>query len=298
MTFKTIVAVIQGEKDEDRLLDCVLPLANHFKSHVIGVHAEPMPVAYTTPMGFPDAEFIHISSERNEKRAAELGQRYSARCLAEGISGEWRSLESFSGDSALSSLASARCADLIVAVQSNPDGDSISSANLEGLLFEAGRPVLFVPYAASVTGTFRKVLIAWNGSREAARAVFDALPFIMDADEIEILVVDAEDDEEQDATVAGGRYRRQSRPPWRPRHSCQREVGGTVDRYGHREPRRRSQAGHDRDGRLQSFLAAGVPVRRRHPHASALDAGTDLYVALNGAFCSQTESFWRSHKCG
>ena len=202
MTFKTIVAVIQGEKDEDRLLDCVLPLANHFKSHVIGVHAEPMPVAYTTPMGFPDAEFIHISSERNEKRAAELGQRYSARCLAEGISGEWRSLESFSGDSALSSLASARCADLIVAVQSNPDGDSISSANLEGLLFEAGRPVLFVPYAASVTGTFRKVLIAWNGSREAARAVFDALPFIMDADEVEVLVVDAEDDEEQDATVA------------------------------------------------------------------------------------------------
>ncbi|GLS29437.1 Universal stress protein family protein [Mesorhizobium albiziae] len=202
MTFKTIVAVVQGEKDEDRLLDCVLPLANHFKSHVIGVHAEPMPVAYTTPMGFPDAEFIHISSERNEKRAAELGQRYSARCLAEGISGEWRSLESFSGDSALSSLASARCADLIVAVQSNPDGDSISSANLEGLLFEAGRPVLFVPYAASVTGTFRKVLIAWNGSREAARAVFDALPFIMDADEIEILVVDAEDDAEQDAAVA------------------------------------------------------------------------------------------------
>ena len=97
MTFKTIVAIIQGEKDEDRLLDCVLPIATHFKSHVIGVHAEAMPVSYTTPMGFPDAEFIHVSSERNEKRAADLGHRYSSRCLAEGVSAEWRSLESFSG---------------------------------------------------------------------------------------------------------------------------------------------------------------------------------------------------------
>jgi nucleotide-binding universal stress UspA family protein len=203
MTFKTIVAVVQGEKDEDRLLDCVLPLANHFKSHVIGVHAEVMPVSYTTPMGFPDAEFIQVSSERNVKRAAELGQRYSARCLAEGVSAEWRSMESFSGDSALSSLSSARSADLIVAVQSNPDGDSISSANLEGLLFEAGRPVLFIPYAAPVTATFRKVLIAWNGSKEAARAVFDALPFIMDADETEILVIDAEEDADADTEAVG-----------------------------------------------------------------------------------------------
>jgi nucleotide-binding universal stress UspA family protein len=203
MTFKTIVAVVQGEKDEDRLLDCVLPIANHFKSHLIGVHAEAMPVSYTTPMGFPDAEFIHVSSERNEKRAAELGQRYSSRCMAEGVSAEWRSMESFSGDSALSSLSIARCADLIVAVQSNPDGDSISSANLEGLLFEAGRPVLFIPYAAPVAGTFRKVLVAWNGSREAARAVFDALPFIMDADETEILVIDADEDADQDSEAAG-----------------------------------------------------------------------------------------------
>jgi nucleotide-binding universal stress UspA family protein len=203
MTFKTIVAIVQGEKDEDRLLDCVLPLANHFKSHLIGVHAEAMPVSYTTPMGFPDAEFIHVSTERNEKRAAELGHRYSSRCLADGVSAEWRSVESFSGDSALSSLSIARCADLIVAVQSNPNGDSISSANLEGLLFEAGRPVLFIPYAAPVTGTFRKVLVAWNGSREAARAVFDALPFIMDADETEILVIDADEDTTQDGEAAG-----------------------------------------------------------------------------------------------
>jgi nucleotide-binding universal stress UspA family protein len=214
MTFKTIVAIVQGEKDEDRLLDCVLPIASHFKSHVIGVHAEAMPVSYTTPMGFPDAEFIHVSSERNEKRAADLGHRYSSRCLAEGVSAEWRSMESFSGDSALSSLSSARCADLIVAVQSNPNGDSISSANLEGLLFEAGRPVLFIPYAAPATGIFRKVLIAWNGSREAARAVFDALPFIMDADETEILVVDAEENVDNEREAAGA------------------EIAASLDRHG------------------------------------------------------------------
>ncbi len=203
MTFKTIVAIIQGEKDEDRLLDCVLPIAVHFGSHLIGVHAEAMAAAYTSPMGFPDAEYIQVSNDRNEQRAKELGHRYVSRCEAQGVSAQWRSLESFSGDSALSSVSSARCADLVVAVQSNPHSDTISSANLESLLFEAGRPVLFIPFAAPVTGTFAKILIAWNGSREAARAVFDALPFIVEASQIEILVVDPDEDGDLDSEAAG-----------------------------------------------------------------------------------------------
>jgi nucleotide-binding universal stress UspA family protein len=205
MSFKTIVAIVQSEKDEERLLDCVLPFASRFKSHLIGVHAEAMPVSYTSPMGFPDAEFIHVRNEMNEKRAAALGERFSARAAAEGVSAEWRSMESFSGDSALSAITSARCADLVVAVQSDPDVDSMARANLESVLFEAGRPLLFVPYAAPCTGRFGKVMIAWNGSREAARAVHDALPLIMDADETEVLIVDPEHGSgDPDTAAAGG----------------------------------------------------------------------------------------------
>ncbi len=280
MTFKTIVAIVQGEKDEDRLLDCVLPIATHFKSHVIGVHAEAMPVAYTTPMGFPDAEFIQVSNERNEKRATELGQRYASRCLAEGVSAEWRSLESFSGDSALSSLSSARCADLVVAVQSDPEGDSISSANLESLLFEAGRPVLFIPYAAPTNGTFQKILIAWNGSREAARAVFDALPFIMDADEIEVLVVDPDDNVELDPDTAGAEIAASLA-----RHGVhatvvnQRSAGlsvGTVieNRTAESKPDLIVMGAYSHSW-LREFLFGGVTQ-----DAAAIDAGADLHVAL------------------
>ena len=95
---------------------------------------------------------------------------------------EWRAVESFSGDSAVAARAAARTADLVVASEADPD-ESVRAADLDALLYETGRPVLLVPLSGMKEGPFRKVLVAWNGTREAARAAFDALPFIMEADE-------------------------------------------------------------------------------------------------------------------
>jgi len=203
MSYKTILAVLQGKADCDRVLDCVLPLATRFSAHVIGVHAEAIPIPYVAPMGFPDTDFIAASAELNQQRSAEIKAQFEARAAREGISYEWQAMENVSGDSAISALSAARACDLIVVQQSDPEGESGSLANVEALLFESGRPVLFVPYAVSVDTTFRKVLVAWNGSQQAARAVFDALPFIREAQETEILSLDAHDNAEQDAAVAG-----------------------------------------------------------------------------------------------
>ena len=50
--------------------------------------------------------------------------------------------------------------------------------------------MLVTPHDAPCISTFRRVIVAWNGSREAARAAFDALPFILEADSTEILLID------------------------------------------------------------------------------------------------------------
>jgi nucleotide-binding universal stress UspA family protein len=81
--------------------------------------------------------------------------------------------------------------------------NSGSMPNVETLLFESGRPVLFVPYAVSVNSEFRKVLVAWNGTQQAARATFDALPFIVAAQETEILSLDRRDTGHEDGAMAG-----------------------------------------------------------------------------------------------
>jgi nucleotide-binding universal stress UspA family protein len=203
MSYKTLLAVLQGKEDARRVLDCAAPLARRFSAHLIGVHAEPLPIPYATPMGFPDTDFITAGSQMNRQRSDEIKARFETRTASEGVSAEWLAMESFSGDSAIGALSVARTCDLLIAQQSDPDSGSMSLANVEALLFESGRPVLFVPYAVSVNCAFNKVLVAWDGSHQAARATFDALPFIAEADETEVLSIDAADHERQDSAVAG-----------------------------------------------------------------------------------------------
>lgn len=203
MSYKTILAVLQAPADAERVLDCAVPLAARHGAHLVGFHAQSTPLPYVTPMGFPDTDFIVASEEAGEQRSAEIRQLFEARCTREDIAHGWRATKNLSGDSAAGALALARASDLIVVQQVDPEAESGLVADVETLLFESGRPVLLVPYAVSVDCGFRRVLVAWNGSQQAARAAFDALPFIRAAEETEVLSLDASDNAEQDAAVAG-----------------------------------------------------------------------------------------------
>jgi nucleotide-binding universal stress UspA family protein len=195
MSYKTILAVIHGEADAGRVLDCAMPLVERFGGHLIGAHAEPLPVAFTTTVGFADTVFVESQINASRERAAALEKAYATRCEAAGLPIDWRSIENFSGDSALSALSSARAVDLIIAAQVDPADETASATEIDALLYEAGRPLLLVPHDGPILTRFSKITVAWNGTREAARATFDALPFILEADRVEVLVVDPPHDE-------------------------------------------------------------------------------------------------------
>ncbi|MER9456736.1 universal stress protein [Mesorhizobium sp. M0478] len=201
MRFKTIVAILQNEQDAERVLDCAIPLADRFESHLIGIHAEALPVPYTSATGFPDTEFLQVSADMNRERAEKLKALFVRQIENSGLSFEWRSLESFSGDSALTGISSVRAADLIIAAQRETGGDT--SADVDTLVYDAGRPVLVVPHEGPLVTTFKHVLLAWNGSKEAARAAFDALPFIIEAEKTDILVIDPPDTLDDNPEAAG-----------------------------------------------------------------------------------------------
>lgn len=86
-------------------------------------------------------------------------------------------------------IVHAREADLSVLGQPDPrETDSGLPIDLvEQTVLQSGRPVLVIPYAGRFPAVGRRVVIAWNGSREAARAVGDALPLISDADAVSVL---------------------------------------------------------------------------------------------------------------
>lgn len=200
MTYKTIVAVLQDEASAPAILDVAAALARGRGAHLIGVHAEPLPMPIASPMGFPDATLLGASEDINRSREERLGKLFTERFAGGEPQGEWRSLRSFSGDSVLSALESARSADLIVAGHGSGEG---GSPDIDTLIQGAGRPVLLVPAERPVRTEIRRVVIAWNGSREAARAAFDALGFIVEAEETIVLTIDPVDREGEGGPLPG-----------------------------------------------------------------------------------------------
>jgi nucleotide-binding universal stress UspA family protein len=76
--------------------------------------------------------------------------------------------------------------------QAEPDKASPEELIGETALFESGRPVLVVPYIQKTGLALGKVLVCWDGSRSAARAAGDAMPFLARADGVEVLIVTGE----------------------------------------------------------------------------------------------------------
>jgi nucleotide-binding universal stress UspA family protein len=123
--------------------------------------------------------------------AAKVEAAFRDQLRRVGIDGEWRLEE----DIAAPTVAlHARYADLAIVGQVNPDRPSPGSGTdiAAHVLLSSGRPVLVIPYIARFGPLARNVLIGWNGSREAARAINDAIPLIADAQSLTVLAVNPE----------------------------------------------------------------------------------------------------------
>ena len=78
-----------------------------------------------------------------------------------------------------------------VVAQKESDWDYADMFDIpDWLALESGRPVLVVPKGSAFNSIGERVLVAWNNSREAARAVFDALPVLARAKDVTVLVVE------------------------------------------------------------------------------------------------------------
>ena len=86
----------------------------------------------------------------------------------------------------------ARNADLVVVGEPRPEESGVNeTALVEAAFMDTGRPALVVPYVGVQALPPERIVVAWDGSREAARAVHDALPLLRQAKEVVILIVDA-----------------------------------------------------------------------------------------------------------
>ncbi len=135
------------------------------------------------------AEVGEIFFDSWRKMAADTAKRLSTRVAAlarsEGCAIECRVVE---GSPEALLLLHSRYADVTVVGQADDNDDQ--TRTIEALLFGSGRPILLVPAAGTYASVGRNVLCAWNGSREATRAVADALPILRTARQVTVLSAD------------------------------------------------------------------------------------------------------------
>jgi nucleotide-binding universal stress UspA family protein len=147
------------------------------------------------PLATPDgggAALVPLLEAMRRDAAAEVAALrpvFDAALQHAGIAGEWHAPEGIAAEQVANR---GRYADLLVLGQDQPDGATPTAAvAIEAALFGAGRPVLLVPHAARFAVPSRHALIGWNASREAARAVHDALPLLAAIESATVLAVDA-----------------------------------------------------------------------------------------------------------
>ena len=188
--YKTLLVPVDGRSRSARSLEIAGRIAGAWEAHVVGLYVAHTPyVPSSARIGLGNELVAEYQAKARAEHAAAARARFDAGVKAAGISGaEWRTEE---GDLALTLALHARYADLVVVNQTDPEDGSRANFADEVVL-ALGRPMLIVPYVGEIKTFAQTILVCWNATREAARAVTDALPFLQRAAQVIVLSVDGD----------------------------------------------------------------------------------------------------------
>ncbi|MFM0511681.1 universal stress protein [Paraburkholderia sp. RL17-373-BIF-A] len=202
MSYKSIVVHLDTSERAHPRLELALRVAKQFHAHLTGVFAlfTPEPRSFCLIAG--TAEYNRDQENLRAERRAVLEQLFHAELGRAQVAGDWIATDEYAN---IAVPRRARCADLIIAGQDDPnDPESYIGDHFpQNLVMSMGRPVLMVPYVGAYPSLGSHVMAAWDGSREATRAVHDALPFMRLAKKTTVVTVNGEKSEAPGGRVPG-----------------------------------------------------------------------------------------------
>lgn len=193
MPYKTIVLHLNDERRVPGLVDAAAHLATRHQAHLTGLYVmPPVPTYGATSVG---AAIIKSGLNTFKHEAERVRVAFEKATAGRPFVAEWRLAGADQLGYAETILDQVRAADIAFVGQRDSDWNySTLMDEPERLAIESGRPVLIVPHAGRFPVFGKRVTVAWNGRREAARAVFDALPILKEAEKVRIVWINPQNE--------------------------------------------------------------------------------------------------------
>jgi nucleotide-binding universal stress UspA family protein len=200
MMIKDVMVWLDGGISDEVRLAAAADIARRLESRVIiglFLNPLPLPVAVDADVGraVATADLLERAREAGDRTERLLAQRLSL--LERPV--EIRRFDVLAGEIADVAARQARSADTFVAIR--PNGAMDPEQLVEGVLFGSGRNIYLVPETERPKIGFDHILVAWNCSREAARALAEAMPFLYKAEKVTVVVATGERPTEEEAVM-------------------------------------------------------------------------------------------------
>ena len=183
------IVVNLGLGPNDPAGDYAVSMAEIFEAHLLAVAVSYDPIIPGTVMGGIPPEIIEGQRRESGKKARTAMARFEQAAKRAGISSETRVINESLQGAADTIGRIGRRFDLIIVGQPDRQKSSADQVVDEGVLFESGRPVIFVPFIQKGAAKLDRIMICWDGGRAAARAVADALPLLKKAKQVEVAII-------------------------------------------------------------------------------------------------------------
>jgi nucleotide-binding universal stress UspA family protein len=200
---KDIVFSLGMGKLESPAEKYAISMAAALEAHIAGVTFAYDPIELMSQLSYMGGSLIEkeLPDWRGEANAAL--DRFSEAAVRSAISSERLMLSADLTGIGDQFGRIARRFDLSVVAQPEAEGAAVESMIVERALFDSGRPVIVVPYIQTAPFKLGRVMICWDGSRPAARAIADAMPLLALAERTEVVIVADEPEKEDELHGVG-----------------------------------------------------------------------------------------------
>jgi nucleotide-binding universal stress UspA family protein len=191
MTYKTLLVSLNEIERLDAVLGLTASLAADQRAHVIGLYVIPAPAVYPAVGPYVVPEVFDGLTRYFEEQSKNARSKFDALLKGSKLSGQWLEVKALAPILSETVSEVGRIADLVVVSEVNRDGkNGVELDFVENVILGTGRPVLILPRKAALAFDPGIIVCGYNGSKEAARAVHDAVPLLKKASDVRLLWVD------------------------------------------------------------------------------------------------------------